>query len=73
MPRIELFLPGEPKTQVEDVAEGYRITVERLDGIQCSPVEAQTAMSMFCFNALNPKKRQRGRKPLDPVAESGPP
>lgn len=68
MPRIELVLPGEPKTHVADVAEGYRITVERLDGLQCSPIEANTAMSMFCISSMSPKKRQAARKPPDPVA-----
>ena len=36
MPRIELHLPGEPKQQPENVADVYRITVERGDGIACS-------------------------------------
>lgn len=64
MPKIEFVLPGNPRTTVEDIAGTYRITVERLDGIACSEMEARTILSMVCFHALKDqakagKKRQR--------------
>ena len=43
MPIIEMVLPGEPKQQPEHVAEVYRITVERGDGIACSDMEAKNS------------------------------
>lgn len=63
MPRIELILPGEPKATVAPLAEVYRITIERGDGIACSDMEARTTMSMFCIHALTEKKpKTRKRK-----------
>lgn len=63
MPKIELLLPGTPRTTIEDVAEGYRITIERVDGIACTEIEARTTMSMFCIHAVqeqaNAKRRIR--------------
>lgn len=52
MPRIELILPGEPKQEPAEIAETYRITVERSDGIACSDMEAKTAMSMLCIEMV---------------------
>ena len=43
MPIIEMVLPGEPKQQPEHVAEVYRITVERGDGIACSGYGGQNS------------------------------
>jgi hypothetical protein len=61
MPRIELILPGESKTQVEPFANTYRITVERDDGIACSDMEAKTAMTMLCIEMVT-KGLNKGRK-----------
>ena len=61
MPKIELVLPGTPKTQVDPVAETYRITVERDDGVACTDIEAHTAMSMFCMNWLQDQGKKRKR------------
>ena len=59
MPRIELHLPGEPKQQPENVADVYRITVERGDGIACSEMEAKTAMTMLSIEMVtNGEKEQ---------------
>lgn len=63
MPRIELVLPGEQRTTVLPVAETYRITVERLDGMACSDMEARTTMSMFCIHAINQKPKRKSDKP----------
>jgi len=46
MPKIELALPGTPRTTVEDIAETYRITVERLDGIACSEMEGSSCRKL---------------------------
>ena len=66
MPRIELHLPGEPKQQPENVADVYRITVERGDGIACSEMEAKTAMTMLCIemvtNGLKKSRPKRSKK-----------
>ena len=66
MPIIEMVLPGEPKQQPEHVAEVYRITVERGDGIACSDMEAKTAMSLLCIemvtNGLKKSRPKRSRK-----------
>jgi hypothetical protein len=62
MPRIELVLPGEPKNKVEPHADIYRVTVERLDGVACSEVEARTVMSMFCIHAVVEEKKAKRRK-----------
>lgn len=51
MPKIELALPGSPRTEAVPVADTYRITVERADGEACTDIEAQTVMSMFCMEA----------------------
>jgi hypothetical protein len=58
MPKIELVLPGENKTQVEPVAEVYRITIERGDGMACSEIEARTAMGMFCMSSPKAKRKK---------------
>ena len=60
MPRIELALPGEQRTAPDHVAECYRITVERLDGIACTELEARTAMGVFCMTP--PKTGAEHRK-----------
>ena len=66
MPIIEMVLPGEPKQQPEHVAEAYRITVERGDGIACSDMEAKTAMSLLCIemvtNGLKKSRPKRSKK-----------
>ena len=59
MPRIELALPGKSKTQVDDIADTYRITIERNDGIACTDIEAKTVMSMFCMNSFKKKNEAR--------------
>lgn len=61
MPKIELVLPGAPKTQVDPVSGTYRITVERDDGVACTEIEAHTAMSMFCLEWLN-RQPTKGRR-----------
>ena len=66
MPRLELNLPGEPKQQPEKVADVYRITVERGDGIACSEIEAKTAMTMLSIemvtNGLKKSRPKRSKK-----------
>ena len=66
MPIIEMVLPGEPKQQPEHVAEVYRITVKRGDGIACSDMEAKTAMSLLCIemvtNGLKKSRPKRSKK-----------
>lgn len=62
MPKIELVLPGTPRQTIVDIADGYRITVERLDGLACSEVEARTTLSMFCIHALQEQAPKRKRK-----------
>ena len=63
MPIIEMVLPGEPKQQPEHVAEVYRITVERGDGIACSDMEAKTAMSLLCIEMVtNGLKKSRPKR-----------
>lgn len=61
MPRIELCLPGTPRGEdVDEIAENYRITVERGDGTACGELEARTTMSMYCIQAaLSQQKPQR--------------
>ena len=48
------------------VAEVYRITVERGDGIACSDMEAKTAMSLLCIemvtNGLKKSRPKRSKK-----------
>ena len=68
LPRIELILPGEQRTRVEPFAETYRVTVERVDGIACSEIEARTALSTFCVHTVQETK-QRKRKPKPEKAE----
>lgn len=60
MPLIELSLPGTQKTQVEPIAETYRITIEREDGIACTVIEAKTVMSIFCIDS--PKNEAKNLK-----------
>ena len=67
MPRIELALPGKSKTQVDDIADTYRITIERNDGIACTDIEAKTVMSMFCMTSFKKKKRGSLMSPVDNV------
>jgi len=57
MPKIELALPGEQHTETQPVADLYRVTVERGDGIACTDLEAQTVMSMWALE--NAKGRVR--------------
>lgn len=58
MPKIELVLPGEHRKSVVAVADTYRITIERMDGIACSEVEAATAASAFFMQRLQKPKRK---------------
>ncbi len=58
MPIIELALPGTQRTTASPVAETYRITVERIDGIACTEIEASTTMSMFCIGQAQKKFRK---------------
>ena len=62
MPIIELTLPGETRTEVQPVAENYRITIERDDGIACTDTEAMTVMSMWSIESAHNRTR-KGRKP----------
>ena len=62
MPLIELILPGEPKAAELPVADGYRITIERSDGVACSSSEAQTVMSMYCIGELEQKTKRRKKQ-----------
>lgn len=73
MPLIELILPGEPKQCPEPIAETYRITVERGDGIACSDMEAKTAMAMLCLQMVTgglqkgkPKRQSRSKVTKSP-------
>ena len=61
MPKIELLLPGEKRQTIADVADTYRITVERGDGIACTDIEANTTMSMFCIEYHQQKVRRKGK------------
>lgn len=70
MPIIELVLPGAERTEVIPVAEQYRITVERADGIACTDIEANTAMSMLCIELLSTKANRRKPKPRKPANPS---
>jgi len=68
---IEICLPGQPRTTAVDIGD-YRITVERLDGIACSEIEARTAMAMYSIqrapeSQLN-KKRPRTNEQLEAAA-----
>jgi len=66
MPRIELHRPGAPRTSVVDVADTYRVTVERDDGVACSEVEAATALATFCVHRLVDDARlKRAHRPRD--------
>lgn len=61
MPLVQLILPGEAK-EADPIADVYRITVERGDGVACSDLEARTTMSMFCMQkALDACKKPKGR------------
>jgi hypothetical protein len=59
MPRIELVLPGTPIAQPSNIAEIYRITVERLDGKACGEIEARTVMTMFQIQPFKPKRKRK--------------
>jgi len=61
MPRIELALPGESREHVQPVADTYRITIERSDGIACTDIEASTVMSMWNIESAQ-KRARKGRK-----------
>lgn len=65
MPAIELILSGKENTQVEPIADTYRITIERGDGAVCTQIEAQTVMGMYCMNALKTKPRKPRKLSLD--------
>lgn len=59
---IEICLPGEQRKTAVDVGD-YRITVERLDGVACTEIEARTAMAMYAIQRsagkrLNTKPRK---------------
>ncbi len=64
MPKIELVLPGNPRTEVVPIADTYRITIERGDGEACTDIEAQTVMTMFCMETARGRvKHPRKAKP----------
>lgn len=64
MPRIELELPGTPRTEVVPIADNYRITITRDDGEACTDMEAHTVMSMFCLEFISGQaKKGRPRTP----------
>lgn len=50
--KLELILPGsQPKEPgIRSLPKGYRITVERTDGLGCSEIEADTALRAFLEN-----------------------
>jgi hypothetical protein len=60
---IEIVLPGEQRKAAPDIGD-YRITVERLDGIACTEIEAKTAMAMCTVQRVKNKrvtKNPRGK------------
>lgn len=67
MPKIELELPGRPRTETVPIADNYRITVARGDGEACTDMEAYTAMTMFCMEFISGHAK-KGRKPRKKAA-----
>jgi len=62
---IEIVLPGEQRKTATDIGD-YRITVERLDGIACTEIEAKTAMAMCTIQrAKNKRVTKKPRGELD--------
>jgi len=64
MPIIELILPGARRTETQPIAENYRITIERDDGIACTDIEAMTVMSLWSIENTNKRlvKSQKKQK-----------
>jgi hypothetical protein len=62
MPRIGLILPGKQQKPIDPIAEEYIITVERGDGTACSPMEAQTTMSMYIIESCQKRIRKTPAK-----------
>jgi hypothetical protein len=58
---IEICLPGKPRTTVEDIGD-YRITVERLDGVACTEIEARTAMAAYAIQRAGGKRLNKNQK-----------
>jgi hypothetical protein len=58
---VEIVLPGKRRETVVDIGD-YRITVERLDGIACSEIEAKTAMAMCTIQRA--KKNSKTKPPM---------
>jgi hypothetical protein len=59
---IEIFLPGNPRTTSVDIGD-YKITVERLDGIACTEIEARTAMAAYAIQrAVGKRLNKKPRK-----------
>jgi hypothetical protein len=46
-------LPGEHRPPPTHPVGGYKITVERADGVACEKEEALTALGMYCFQACS--------------------
>lgn len=70
MPKIELELPGKPRTEAVPVADSYRITVARGDGEACTEMEAYTAMTMFCLEFIGGNAK-KGRPRTSKKAKAG--
>ncbi|MEN9983606.1 MAG: hypothetical protein RI918_1575 [Pseudomonadota bacterium] len=52
---VQIVLPGEQRKTAPDIGD-YRITVERLDGIACTEIEAKTAMAMCTIQRTKNKR-----------------
>lgn len=50
MTRIQLVLPGEHRPSPTHLVGGYKITVERADGVACEEQEALNALGMYAFS-----------------------
>lgn len=63
MPKIELNLPGGDIADIRDIAEIYRITLERGDGKRCSETEAWSTLSAFLMTMkLSGLQRGAGKR-----------
>lgn len=63
--KIEFLMPGKIRQRVLDLPEGYRITVERNDGMATSEIEAWTAMTMLCETIVPKKTKKKKGVPDD--------
>lgn len=53
---IELALPGTARTTTESIADLYRITIARDDGLACTEIEARTVMASYAIQRVAGKK-----------------